>query len=86
MYFHEIKFKFNKELINKNSLNNIFKKVDLLLNVRFDENFNPYAFNNENIYEFKDITRLSKEDVKSITNHFLNLLLKTSLTFNCINF
>ncbi|MBQ2666627.1 hypothetical protein [Methanobrevibacter sp.] len=44
-----IKFRFEVNLINNDILNNIFSKLDSLLNIRFDENSNPYVFANNEI-------------------------------------
>ena len=56
MEFYGIKFSFNYELLDENRLDTIFDNIENLLDVRFDENLNPYRQKNEGkIYELKEV-------------------------------
>ena len=68
MRFYEIKFSFNHDLIDENRLDKIFENVGNLLDVRLDEDLNPYRQKNEGkIYELKEV---SDETIEKEMNVF----------------
>ena len=71
----EIKFSFDTNFLNKNYLDNIFKKIKSL-NIRFDENLNPYYSDNKIIYEFEDISKLDPQDIEIKINSFFSFTFK----------
>lgn len=71
----EIKFCFDTNFLNKNYLDNIFKKIKSL-NIRFDENLNPYYSDNKIIYEFEDISKLDQQDIEIKINSFFSFTFK----------
>ena len=57
MYFYEdIKFRFDIDLIDESRIQMIFHNIENLLNIQFDENFNPYTVKNKNCYTFKEVS------------------------------
>jgi len=73
MVFQEIRFKFDVELMNGDCLEDIFTKAVSCLNVRLDDNLKPYIYNDdENFYEFMDVSHLSHNQIESIYNSFFN--------------
>ena len=72
MHFRDIKFKMDKDVVDKLYLSEFFKKIDSLLNVRFDENLNPYIFNNTNNYEIKDVSHLNQNEIEHEINTFFD--------------
>ena len=72
MKFHEIRFKFYKESIDENYLDEFFKRIENILNIQFDEKFNHYCTDNEIFYQFMDVSNQSSERIDEITNNFFN--------------
>lgn len=73
MDFQEIRFNFDVEMMDIDYLADIFKKSESWLNIRLDENLNPYIYNeNENIYEFMDVSHLSTKQIEIIFNSFFD--------------
>lgn len=73
MQSQEINFLFDYELLNKDKLDIIFNRIANLLDIRFNEDLNPYyEKNNENIYDFEDVSDTGSGLIKNKINSFFN--------------
>ena len=73
MQCQEINFLFDCELLTKDKLDIIFDHISDLLDVRFDDDLNPYyEKNQENIYDFEDVSDIDSDIIKNKKNSFFN--------------
>lgn len=82
---YSIKFQFEINLINNETLDNIFKKIGQILNIQLDKNLKPYIHNNKVDYEIIDVSQLDQEHIESKINSFFHLILHKPLMYHCIN-
>ena len=83
---YSIKFQFEINLINNETLDNIFKKIGQILNIQLDKNLKPYIHNNKVDYEIVDVSQLDQEHIESkINSFFFHLILHKPLMYHCIN-
>lgn len=75
MVFHEIKFRFDRELTYDDYLESISEKINSCLNLRFDENSRPYMADGE-LYDFKDVSNYSPEEIRKDINSFFDFTFK----------
>ena len=61
MKSEEIKFQFDIEIIEHDKLDDIFKKMESLLNIRFDKNLKPYICNDNVEYDILNVSQLNKD-------------------------
>ena len=80
-----IKFIFDINLRDKNSLDDIFNKLKSL-NIRFDNNLIPYSTGNNVIYEFDDVSKLDKSDIQLKINSFFNFTFKDFVNVDLYKF
>lgn len=64
-----IKFSFDIKS-GEDEIDNLFKRIAPQLNVRFDEDLNAYASQNEVTYELKDISNLDAESIEKEIDSF----------------
>ena len=69
---HEIKFCLQCKITAFDELNDKFDEIGKLLNIRFDKNFNIYSPENENIYEFRDLTNQNQVVIEKEIDSFFN--------------
>ncbi|WP_405290050.1 D-alanine--poly(phosphoribitol) ligase subunit DltA [Methanobrevibacter sp.] len=70
MNYCPIKFKF--DLINDNSIKDIFDNVKYLLNYQFDDDSNVFFIDADVDYQIEDVSDLNSEDIERIANSFFN--------------
>ena len=80
-----IKFIFDINFRDKNSLDDIFNKLKSL-NIRFDNNLIPYSTGNNVIYEFDDVSKLDKSDIQLKINSFFNFTFKDFVNVDLYKF
>lgn len=81
MYFYEdIKFRFDIDLKNENNIQKLFQNIGSLLNVQFDENFNPYPVENHEYYTLKEVFHESINfEISNFFNFKFNEVVDTPL-------
>ena len=72
MNFHTVKFKFDFDVCTKEHLDNSFKILGKSLNFQLDNNLNFYHVDNENIYQFVDVSGENPEKIEKKIKNFFN--------------
>ena len=63
-------FNFNFRFKSKKHIEKSFKKIESIINLQIDENYNFYSVDNENIYQFEDVSNQSVEYIETVTKNF----------------
>ena len=68
----EIKFKFQLENIDEESLKSLFNKIGTSLNIYFDDDLNIYTKNMKNTYSLIDVSEWKEKRIKETISSFFN--------------
>ena len=86
---YEIKFSFDCKSVNKQQFENLFANIEKCLNMQFDEKYNAFLQDNTEIFQYRDVSNQTSEDINKIVDSFFSslvLILKIVIMYLCINF